>query len=300
MKPLDYRGLAALDAVIGEGSFDKAARLLSISQPAVSQRIRTLEQVAGTLLIVRGQPPRATEAGQRLIAHYRQVRLLEAALQAVPDQSAPLPQISIAVNADSAATWLPAALAPLLKPASCLLDIRLDDQDHTLSQLRQGRVFACVTSATDSVAGTSATALGVMPYVCVAAPDFAAHWFGTGFTASGAMRAPAIIFDRKDRLHERYLLQRLGVAERHPRHSLGSSEAFVRFIEAGFAYGMVPLLQAQAGLASGRLLDLTPGDGLDVPLVWHAWDIQTPLTRALTQHIVAGARGALRQPGAPV
>ncbi len=299
MNPLDYRGLAALDAVIGEGSFEKAARLLSISQPAVSQRIRTLEQLSGAPLIVRGQPPQATEAGQRLIAHYRQVRLLEAALRPVADDTMQLPQISIAVNADSAATWLPAALAPLLKPAVCLLDIRLDDQDHTLSQLRQGRVFGCVTSASESVAGTSATALGVMPYVCVAAPDFAAHWFGAGFTAPGVMQAPAIVFDRKDRLHERYLLQRLGVAERHPRHSLGSSEAFVRFIETGFAYGMVPLLQARDGLASGRLIDLTPGDGLDVPLVWHAWDIQTPLTRALTQQIVAGARDALRQPAVP-
>jgi LysR family transcriptional regulator (chromosome initiation inhibitor) len=35
---------------------------------------------------------------------------------------------------------------------------------------------------------------------------------------------------------------------------------------------------------------LTPGDWLDVPLVWHAWDIQTPFTRTLTDNIVATAR----------
>jgi len=162
MRVVDYRGLAALDAVIGLGSFEKAAQALAISQPAVSQRIRTLENLEGTLLLIRSHPPLPTEAGQRLIAHYRQVKLLEAALDAQPGPSTRLPELAIAVNADSAATWIPEALAPLLTPPSCLLDIRLDDQDHTLSQLREGRVFACVTSATDLVAGTTATPLGGM------------------------------------------------------------------------------------------------------------------------------------------
>ena len=108
MSRVDYRGLAALDAVIEYGSFDKAAAALSITQSAVSQRIRMLENSAGELLIVRSQPPAATEAGQRLIAHYRQVQLLEAALTAFPHAGpgAPArPEIAIAINADSAATW---------------------------------------------------------------------------------------------------------------------------------------------------------------------------------------------------
>lgn len=296
MKTIDYRGLAALDAVIGEGSFEKAAAMLAISQPAVSQRLRTLENLAGAPLIVRSQPPRPTEAGQRLIAHYRQVRLLEAALAEPQGQTTQLPEVAIAVNADSAATWLPAALAPLLTPLSCLIDIRLDDQEHTMRQLREGRVFACVSSSAEMVAGTSATALGLMRYVCVAAPAFAGRWFGAGFGAAAVQQAPALVYDRKDALHERYLRHRFGAAPRFPHHALASAEGFVRFIEAGHAYGMVPLLQAQAGLSAGTLSDLTPGDGLDVPLIWHAWDIQTPLTRALSAHVVAAARSWLHQP----
>ncbi|MET3134574.1 LysR family transcriptional regulator (chromosome initiation inhibitor) [Oxalobacteraceae bacterium GrIS 1.11] len=298
MKSVDYRGLAALDAVIGHGSFERAAAALAISQPAVSQRIRTLENLAGTLLIVRSQPPRPTEAGQRLIAHFRQVKLLEAALEGPAGPGTQLPELAIAVNADSAATWMPAALAPLLIPPSCLLDIRLDDQDHTLSQLREGRVFACVTSETALVAGTTATPLGVMRYVCAAAPAFARRWFGAGFTPDAVLRAPALIFNRRDTLHRRYLAHRLGMAQAFPHHALGSSEGFVRFMVAGFAYGMVPLLQVQAELASGTLLDLTPGDGLDVALIWHAWDIQTPLTRTLSESVIDTARlRLLQRPG---
>lgn len=293
MSRIDYRGLAALDAVIDYGSFDKAAVALSITQSAVSQRVRMLENGAGELLIVRSQPPVATEAGQRLIAHYRQVQLLEAALTAFP-QSGPgareRPEIAIAINADSAATWLHEAVAPLMGSGECLLQIRLDDQDHTMAMLREGRVFGCVTSETTQVAGTSATALGAMRYLCVSSPAFAARWFPDGFTADAVQHAPALYFDRKDALQTRFIAQRTGHTGRVPHHSLSSSEGFVRFLEAGFAYGMLPLLQCEAQLKAGTLVDLAPGHVLDVPLTWHIWDIQTPFTRALSDNIIATAR----------
>lgn len=292
MSRVDYRGLAALDAVIEYGSFDKAAVALSITQSAVSQRVRMLENSVGALLIVRGQPPTSTVAGQRLIAHYRQVRLLEAALDPGPADGRQ--EIAIAVNADSAATWLQEAVTPLMQSGACMLHIRIDDQDHTLTMLREGRVFACVTSASERVAGTSATALGAMRYLCVASPGFAARWFGAGLTGDAVQQAPGLNFDRKDALLDRFLARRLGHAGRYPHHLLSSSEGFVRFIEAGFAYGMLPVQQCASLLQSGALVDLTPGDSLDVPLVWHAWDIETPFTRALSDNVIGTARKWLR------
>ena len=300
MSRIDYRGLAALDAVIDHGSFDKAAVALSITQSAVSQRIRMLENSAGELLIVRSQPPLATAAGQRLIAHYRQVQLLEAALTDFPHTGpgAPArPEIAIAINADSAATWLQEALAPLLGAGECMLHIRLDDQDHTMTMLREGGVFGCVTSETAQVAGTSSTPLGAMRYLCVASPAFGARWFPDGFTAEAVQQAPALHFDRKDALQTRFIAQQTGYTGRTPHHSLSSSEGFVRWLEAGFAYGMLPLLQCEAQLKAGTLVDLAPGHVLDVPLTWYRWDIETPFTRTLSDHIVATARKWLLQPG---
>lgn len=290
MNLVDYRGLAALDAVVDYGSFDKAAVALAITQSAVSQRIRLLENDAGELLLVRTQPPRATEAGQRLIAHYRQVRLLEAALRHHPGQADERPEIAIAVNADSAATWLQEALAPLLLAGDCLLNIRLDDQDHTLSQLREGRVFGCVTSESARVAGTTATPLGAMRYLSVAAPACAQRWFAGGFTADAVRRAPALRFDRKDELIDQFLLRRFGQPVAYPHHSLSSSQGFVDFVAAGYAWGMLPTLQCAELLADGRVVDLAPGHWLDVPLTWYAWDIQTPLTRQLSERIVDTAQ----------
>jgi LysR family transcriptional regulator (chromosome initiation inhibitor) len=290
MRQVDYRGLAALDAVIEYGSFDKAAAALSITQSAVSQRIRMLENSAGELLIVRSQPPSPTEAGQRLIAHYRQVRLLEAALFERPEAGEAKPEIAIAVNADSAATWLQEAVTPLMSSGDCMLHIRLDDQDHTLTMLREGRVFGCVTSETAQVAGTTSTPLGVMRYLCVGSPAFAAHWFPDGMTATAVRQAPVLEFDRKDTLQERFIAQRTGYTGYYPHHSFASSDGFVRFVEAGFGYGMLPMLQCERELKAGTLVDLTPGDFLDVPLIWHMWDIQTPFTRLLSDNVIATAR----------
>ncbi len=287
MSALDYRGLAALDAIVDSGSFERAALKLSLSQPAVSHRLRALEEQIGELLLIRSQPPRATDRGQRLISHYRQVRLLEAAQWTESTATVGLPALAIAVNADSAATWLPEALAPLLEQPSCLIDVRIDDQDYTLRQLREGRVVACVTSSAEAVAGTTMVRLGTMRYHCVAAPAFAQRWFASGFGRSEVERAPALIYDKRDALHGAYLRQQLGVTGQVPHHTFATSEGFVGLIEAGHAYGMVPMLQARPAFERGTLVDLTPGCHLDVALTWHCWSIQTALTRALTEHVTA-------------
>ncbi len=77
MKRPDYRTLQALDAVIRERGFERAAQKLCITQSAVSQRIKQLEDIFGQPLLVRTVPPRPTEQGQKLLALLRQVELLE-------------------------------------------------------------------------------------------------------------------------------------------------------------------------------------------------------------------------------
>ena len=72
---LDYASLAALAAVIREGSFERAAAVLGVTPSAVSQRVKALEERLGTVLVVRGQPCLATATGGRLCAHAERVRL---------------------------------------------------------------------------------------------------------------------------------------------------------------------------------------------------------------------------------
>jgi LysR family transcriptional regulator (chromosome initiation inhibitor) len=59
--------LAALAAVVEFGSFDAAAERLHVTPSAVSQRIKSLEQRVGQVLIVREKPCKATAAGIPLV-----------------------------------------------------------------------------------------------------------------------------------------------------------------------------------------------------------------------------------------
>ena len=77
---LDARQLEALNAVIEHGGFGPAAKSLSITLAAVSLRIKSLEDTLGQRLLVRGKQVRATPAGQALLGHVKQVRLMEADL----------------------------------------------------------------------------------------------------------------------------------------------------------------------------------------------------------------------------
>jgi LysR family transcriptional regulator (chromosome initiation inhibitor) len=291
MNNLDYRGLAVLDAVAASGSFDKAALVLGMSQSAVSQRIKALEDSCGRLLVVRGAPSVPTGLGQRLVVHFRHVKLMEAALDIDLGRATSLPTLALALDADSLATWFAQALPPLLAPPRCQFDIALADGERALRLVREGAVFACVAEGEgvgEAAVGTTATALGRMRYTCVATPAFAGHWFGDGFIAEAVALAPAVVSERKQLA--RFVVQEFGGAIAFPQHVMPVSAALENCILQGVAYGLMPELRALSLIASGQLIDLAPGRTWSTALSWHAWNIDTPFTRALSEHIITSAR----------
>lgn len=60
----DYKLIEALAMVAQEGGFDRGAKALYITQSAVSQRIKQLEEQTGQVLLARTTPPRLTPAGR--------------------------------------------------------------------------------------------------------------------------------------------------------------------------------------------------------------------------------------------
>lgn len=296
MAPLDYRALAVLDAVASHGSFEKAALALGISQSAVSQRIKALEDAAGRLLIVRGQPAVPTGLGQRLVSHHRNVRLMEASLDIDLGNKTSMPEIALAVDSASLATWFPLSLHPLLSPPRCQLNIQQATREMALHLVREGSVFGSIVAdgagtgaaAEHAANGPEVTPLGKMRYVCVATPVFAGHWFGDGFSVEAARLAPAVVCDA-DMMGE-FLRDVLGLHGAYPRHTLPLSPASSECVHGSLSYGLMPLAQVSKALADGRLVDLAPGRHVDVALNWHAWNLDTPFTRALSEQIIATGR----------
>lgn len=270
---MDYKLLQALASVVEQGGFERAARVLGLSQSAVSQRIKLLEARVGAPVLLRATPPAPTEAGQRLLNHVQQVRLLEQDLrQDIPmqDEDGAPARLRVALNADSLATWWAGAVAELCQRQPLLLELLVDDQDVGLRRMRAGEVVGCVCATERPVAGARSLPLGAMRYLAVASPAFIERYFAEGVDRVALRRAPAVVFGPDDRLQHRFLGEQ-DLSCEFPHHLCPSSEGFVRMLDAGLGWGMVPALQIQAELASGRLRELLPGRGVDVALYWHYW-----------------------------
>jgi LysR family transcriptional regulator, chromosome initiation inhibitor len=297
---MDRDHLETFATVAEEQSFERAAGVLNITRGAVSQRIKALEESLANVLLVREKPIVPTPAGEVLLRHVKALRMLEgAALQELMPTGkphAPVP-LAIAVNADSLATWFPEVLRELLLQRRVALEVVTDDQDHTAARLARGEVVGCISTDAKPAAGFRADRLGAMEYRCYATPSFVNEFFPSGLTVPSVLAAPAVLFNRKDSLHDDFLRRRFGFGvDRYAKHYLPSPLTLLEGIAMGIGYGLVPSSQARCLVEAGRLIEIVPGEPVMVDLHWHHWDLEPPLAHEITSLIVRVARGHLVPP----
>ncbi|MGY1689989.1 LysR family transcriptional regulator ArgP [Geodermatophilus sp. SYSU D01105] len=288
---LDLAQLRALEATVTAGTLDGAARALHVTPSAISQRLKALEAATGRVLLVRSKPVRVTESGQAVLRLARQVAVLtaDATRELAGDGTSGPVALPIAVNADSLATWVLPALAPLA--GELAFDLHREDQEHTAVLLRDGRVMAAVTADPDPVPGCTVTRLGSMHYRPMATAAFAQRWFPEGVGEQALSRAPVVVFDRKDDLQYRYLRARGIDAGTPPVHHVPASADYVTAVRLGFGWGMVPVQQEPAG----ELVELDPGGAVDVVLHWQQWRMRSPSLDRVAAAVLAAARRELDQ-----
>lgn len=292
---LDQRQCAAFTAVAATGSFEKAAQQLFITPSAVSLRVQALEKQLGVLLIERTRPCQLTQAGNTLLQFlHNQQRLHQDLLQQLkqPVQHNFYP-VKIGLNADSLATWFLDATADIVKWQRILLNLHIDDQSQTHQLLKSGKVQACISDEAKPMQGCAAVSLGTMPYKLYASPDFITHYFADGITRQSLFNAPAVIFNDKDRIHDRFIQQRFGIYQpSYGYHLVPSSESFMTAIAQGLGYGMLPVLQVKLApqTISQSLVELLPDATLDIPLYWHHWRNQSARMQAFSDEIVYNAQ----------
>ncbi|AJC79740.1 chromosome replication initiation inhibitor protein [Rhizobium etli bv. phaseoli str. IE4803] len=298
---LDYPALRAVATVVQTGSFERAATVLNVTPSAVSQRVKQLEERLGVVLVVRGTPCTATEKGEWLCRHMENVGMLEAELlghlPALVDPDEPRQRVTlqIATNADSLGTWFVEAMSTFARNSSYLLNIAVDDQDHTAEWLQRGRVIAAVTSLEKPIRGCRRFALGVLRYHATATPDFVARNFPQGVSAEAIRNAPALTFSQKDRLQSTWVRQTFGRDLDYPTHWLPSPQSFVEATLSGMGWGMNPTQLTREHLASGRLVELVPDTPLDVPLFWQINRFAADRLADLTREVISVAGRNLRK-----
>ncbi|APU16190.1 transcriptional regulator, LysR family [Actinoalloteichus sp. GBA129-24] len=290
-----------LVTAVDEGTFDAAARVLHLTPSAVSQRIKLLEQKTGRVLLIRSKPVRLTESGAIVARYARQLTLLAGdALAGLGTAGSGQPTtISVAVNADSLATWFLDALDPEPAGMRIRFDLRREDQDHTAELLRQGVVMAAVTSSARPVQGCTVRLLGHMRYQAMASPEFVARRLAHGPLEQVLPEAPMIVFDTKDDLQDGFLRRITGQEMRGPvRHVIPESAVFCQAVVNGMGWGMLPTMQVAALRRPAALVELAPEHPVDVALYWQHWRLDSPPLAAVTDAVVRAAARTL-VPGRP-
>ncbi|MBC07939.1 LysR family transcriptional regulator ArgP [Thalassospira sp.] len=297
---LDYKLVQACAEVIHFGSFEKAARALGLTQSAISQRVKLLEERLGQPLIVRAKPIAATAAGQRLLAHYQSVRLLEQDLGSeLPDvqPESGFGQVTLAVNADSLATWFVDVPKRLFEKLGLLVHLLVDDESLNHQSLQEGNVLGAVSLRDTPIQGCRVRPLGFMRYFMVVSPEFQERYFKDGVTADALRACPAVNFSEHDELQNQFLNQYFGLNPgEFPAHTVPSSQGFVTLAEQGVAYAVVEQHQAEAGLRNGKLVRPCPFE-IDRPLYWHHKTINSRLLDQVNEIVLAEARRHLPEIG---
>ncbi|MDO6461808.1 ArgP/LysG family DNA-binding transcriptional regulator [Granulosicoccaceae sp. 1_MG-2023] len=285
------RGLAALLAVIDCGTFEKAAERLCITPPAVSQRIRQLENELGQTLLIRSAPPRTTRAGSAVLRYARQLEQLDAALESElrRDDESSRYRLTLAVNADTLTTWLlKECLADWCRKENVLLELLLDDQDQTHRLLQDGEVTGCISALAKPPQGCLSRSLGTARYHAVASDAFCRRWFPDGAHREALQQAPAIRFNNRDLLPHRYVEQHFSLDSKELEfHTIPANYSYAEWIELGMGWGLVPHTQLPMLPA---LVDISPQQTVDVPLHWHYWGIRSRLLDGLSEALLRAAR----------
>lgn len=291
---MDYKALVSLHAVLRFQSFDKAAKHLNLTQSAVSQNIKRLEQDCGRPLLIRARPVTATPLGEQILAHFNKVTMLEEDLQEGIQGKASNYPLSIAVNNDALATWFTQVLSQFSSANKTKLHIKSADEGHTRTLLQTGEVIACLSQTGTPVAGGDSVFLGYMNYELVATQGFIDTYFKGDIRPETVLQSPSLIYDERDELWARYQDECLNIkAETRNSHWYPSSHGFVELAMSGTVCALVPSIQVKNQLKQKLLISLFPKNRLSLPLYWHWYKLNSPVLDRLKKVILTVTEDAL-------
>lgn len=289
--------LQTLKAVVETGTLDRAARQLNVTASAVSQRLKALEKQAGSVLFIRSRPIRTTSSGDVLLRLARETHMLSAeahralGLESGTGVESRRTDLSIAVNADSLASWFAPVLAGLADQELMMCEILRNDEEFSTELLRSGRVMGAVTTNRTPVQGCSSEYLGTVRYRAMASRGFTNQWLPGIDPVAELATAPMVSFDRTDGLQRSIRRSVVGGTATEPpvEYFIPDSRVYVAAVAASMGWGMIPEIQVPD---DGSLVCLNEAWSSDVHLYWQRWKVPSQALDLLTALVRNASRAA--------
>jgi len=293
--------LQALREVARTGGFSAAAATLGLTQPAVSNQIRQLEQQVGAELLERiGKTAKPTAEGEILLgAAARAFAELETALDEIARLRAEVAgPLVLATGATATKHLLPPVVADLRRRHPGIdLRILTGNTAELVGGVRDGSIDLGLFTAPIGDAALAARfffrdrLVGIMP--TAQAP--AARVIGPRDLEGRQL----VLFDRAGSIR-RAVDQWLSTADRRRIRAtdIGSADAQIAFVRAGFGWSIVSEIAAREDATAGRIAmrPLAPVLSRDLVLVWRQDRAARPAIAAALAVFSAHA-AAIGEPG---
>lgn len=275
---LNYKNVEGFSLAIEEKGFDNAAKKLGITQSALSQRIKTLENDLGTLLITRTSPPVPTNVGRKLLTHFRKVSFLKSELDNKfnPENKKKYQLVSLATDTDCLSTWFYPVIERMKNKHNILCEVKLESGTGIIGLLKAGEVMGCISTDPKAIQGCSATCIGEVEYCLAATPSFSDKYFHNGFNREVINRTPAIISNGTDGYLSKILQRFYNFSINEvPCIHIPSLEIKMKLILNDTGYGVIPIFKKNHLIDSGQICPLNHSHSMIVKLYWHRWRIKS-------------------------
>lgn len=280
LRDLDLRHLAALEAVVEEGTFARAAERLGYTQSAVSQQIAGLERVVGERVFDRPGGPRPVELtpiGGELLRHGRQILRR---IDAIDDElerfrHGEVGRLTVGTFQSVSATVLP-LLVGRLRDEHPALEINAfeSDRDHELEERLAGGQLDLSFMVGEPQPEFEARRLVTDPFVLIARP---------GQFPSGPVSLAAIADEPMVGQHENscQLLNEAGLraAGLEPAYVFRTNDngTVAAMVRAGMGVAILPILCTEPEDPRTSLHPLDPPIlGREISIAWRAGRTLSP------------------------
>ncbi|THF60659.1 LysR family transcriptional regulator [Pseudothauera rhizosphaerae] len=296
------RQLRALVALADSGSFTQAARVLHLTQPAVSMQVRELEAVVGQVLVDGRREVRLTNAGELLVRRAREalaaLELAEVEMKAMSGVAAGTLDV---VAITTAEYFVPHLLAEFGRRYPDIgFRLTVNNREAVYEQLREQRVDLAIMGTPPRGLPLRRIPFAPHPLSFVAAPDHP--------LAGRRHIPPAALAGERLLLRERGSGTRSNLERFLRAHGvkalradeMGSNETLKQAAMAGMGVAFLSHHTFAMELESGRLVRL---DVQDTPVVreWnvlvHADRPPTPALEALLDFLQAEGAERMRAVG---
>ncbi|GAV32279.1 transcriptional regulator [Coriobacteriaceae bacterium EMTCatB1] len=263
---MNLQQLRTFVAVVEHGSFSEAARVLGITQPAVTMQIQSLESELGvTLLDRRYRRVDLTEAGAALLPYARRVlEELEEARSEIETMSGRVTgHLEIAASTTPGQYVLPLQLGSFLKQyPEVSVSLRVYDTAEVVERVEQGDAHIGMTGAEVAGARVLQERLGRDDLVMVCPPE---HPLADkhGIIMEDLVEEPFVMREAGSgtRMVAEEEMRRHGVdpQELDVVLELGTNEAVLSAVEGGLGIGVVSTWVADKALKLGTVAQIDVG-----------------------------------------